>query len=85
MELSGRVISKSVLQIHFAVFLVKSQSLRTTELEAVSLFQKPAQNFPDSPGGVGPVDFLAWGCYQQTGPGPAFPLRGEEWPLECFW
>lgn len=29
--------SKSVLQIHSAIFLVKSQSLRTTELEVASL------------------------------------------------
>ena len=84
-ELSGRVTFKSVLQIHCAVFLVKSPNQRTTELEAASsLFQKPAQTFPDSPGDVGPIDFLAWGCRQQTGPQPCFSPKMRRQPLRSF-
>ena len=49
-ELSGRVTP--VLQIHFAAFLVKSQGLRTTEVEAApSLLRTPAQTSP-----------ATWGC-----------------------
>ena len=49
-ELSGRVTP--VLQTHFAAFLVKSQGLRTTEVEAApSLLQTPAQTSP-----------ATWGC-----------------------
>lgn len=82
--MSGTATPKSVLQIHSAIFLVKSQSLRTTELEVASLLQKPAQNFPGLPGGAGPVNFLVWGHYQQTGLQPCLSPK-IRWPLGSLW